>query len=488
MVRFTPAVLNFRCSRLAIAVDAFPVIKLYSSPFLKWVSIIWLFMQLLKNTTLFGFSKKVLRNFATANELSFGRMLIAVVILLVFACYAGLLVLYTRQWKKLNDYTPSAPPSVKVSVVIAARNEEKTLPPLLHDLKQQDFPAFLFEVIIVNDFSTDGTAAIAQHLPPNFRMLMPVSTAEQSSKKKAIATGIAAATGELILVTDADCRIGKSWISTMASFYAQTGASFIAAPVKYTYQPSLLQVLQVLDFITLQGITAASVSANFGTMCNGANLAYTKAAFESVNGFAGIDSVPTGDDMLLMYKIWKVAPEKVFYLKSNEAIVTTAPMLTWRAFYQQRRRWASKTMVYDDKRLILVLAFVLLLNLLPCILLAAAFFNPVFLLYSFFCLLAKTLIEWPFVFSVAKFFGEQKLMRYFFFLQPLHVFYTVFVGIWSQVGGYEWKGRKAPPPPKGGLAGTQSSLKQDARYNTASSTGEVSAPATPPLGGGGAAG
>lgn len=442
-------------------------------------------MQLLKSTTLFRFSKKVLKNYVNTNECSFGLMSILAAILLFLLGYAGLMLFYTRQWKKLHEYQPSVKPSVGVSVVIAARNEEKTLPLLLHDLAKQDYSASLFEVIIVNDFSTDGTGALSRHLPANFRMLLPDGAPETSSKKKAIATGVAAAIGELIVVTDADCRVQKSWLSTMASFYAETGAAFIAAPVKYTYQPSLLQVLQVLDFITLQGITAASVSANFGTLCNGANLAYTKKAFESVNGFAGIDKVPTGDDMLLLYKIWKQAPEKVFYLKSKEAVVSTEPMKTWKDFFEQRRRWGSKTLVYDDKRLIAVLAFVLLLNLLPVGLLVAGFFQPVYFVYLLLFLIGKTVIEWPFVASVATFYGEKKLMRHFFFLQPLHVFYTVLVGIWSQVGGYQWKGR-APLPPRGGMANTQGLLEQDANNQLLSTTSGVSADASPPLGGRGA--
>jgi cellulose synthase/poly-beta-1,6-N-acetylglucosamine synthase-like glycosyltransferase len=318
------------------------------------------------------------------------------------------------------------------------------------------------------------------------QMIFPDASPETSSKKAALASGIRRAKGELILVTDADCRVGEEWVQTMASFYAEKGAAFIAAPVKFTHNRSLLQVLQALDFLTLQGITAASVAANAHTMCNGANLAYTKKAFEAVNGFEGIDNVPTGDDMLLMHKIWKKAPSQVFYLKSKAAIVSTAPMETWREFLMQRRRWASKTLLYDDHRITAVLAFVLLLNLLPFALVVAGFFQPVYFLYLFFFLLAKTLIEWPFVASVAAFYGEQKLLRSFFFLQPLHVFYTVLVGIWSQLGKYEWKGRTAPRPPLGGVATTQTSPGGEReRTEALSKSGQRSA-ATPPPGGRGA--
>ncbi|GAA4743562.1 glycosyltransferase [Flavisolibacter ginsenosidimutans] len=367
--------------------------------------------------------------------------IITVVFLLI---YAALIFFYFVQWNKLQDYKPAAQtPAVFVSVIVAARNEEKTLPLLLKDLSEQTFPQHLFEVIVVDDYSTDNTAAVASKFKAqNIRIIFPDAPPGASSKKAAIASGIKKTKGELMLITDADCRVSKEWLQIMASFYKERSAAFIAAPVAFTHDNSLLQIFQVLDFITLQGVTAASVNANVHTMCNGANLAYTKQAFEEVNGFAGIDKVATGDDMLLMHKIWKAYPQKVCYLKCKEAVVETTPMQSWKDFLLQRRRWASKTLVYDDWRIIVVLGFVLLFNLLPFVLLVAALFNKTYWIIFFFFFLAKTVIEWPFVSSVAAFFGEQKLMRHFFFVQPLHVFYTVFVGLLGQAGKYEWKGRR----------------------------------------------
>lgn len=373
-------------------------------------------------------------------------MFLIVVSVVLLAGYGVLIFYYYHHWKRLPEYKPSSSATAFVSVVVAARNEENTLPVLLEDLGQQTYPSHLYEVIVVNDFSTDGTASLAQSLPANFTMIEPKCRPDESSKKKAIAAGVAKAKGEAILVTDADCRVDEKWLATITSFYQEKAAMFVAAPVRFVYDNSPLQIFQALDFLALQGITAASVSAGVHTMCNGANLAYTKQAFEAVNGFEGIDKVPTGDDMLLMHKIWKRNPSKVFYLKSKDAIVSTAALKTWKEFFQQRLRWASKTLVYDDWRITVVLSFVLLLNLLPFFLLIAGFFKPVYFIYLLLFLLVKTSIEAPFVFSVAKFYDEQRLMKYFFFLQPLHVFYTVFIGIWSQVGSYRWKGRTAPNP------------------------------------------
>lgn len=371
-------------------------------------------------------------------------MLITILTAILLLLYAILILFYYFHWKRVPVFTLDnlSADRPKVSVVIAARNEEDNLPLLLEDLKNQTYPVELYEVIVVNDFSTDGTASIIEKFSNNFRMLLPACSPEQSGKKKAIATGVQHASGELIAVTDADCRLEPHWLSYLAHFYFSTSASFIAAPVQYQHNHSLLEILQALDFMTLQGITAASVSSGYANMANGANLAYAKNAFITVNGFDGIDNVATGDDMLLMEKIWKLDAMKVRYLKSKEAIVKTAPMHNWKDFLMQRRRWASKTFVYDDFKITATLALVYLVNLLFFLLIIAAVINSHFWTLLLIYLIIKTLIELPFISSVASFYNEQNLIKYFFPLQPIHITYTVLVGLLSQFGKYEWKGRR----------------------------------------------
>lgn len=371
-------------------------------------------------------------------------MLLWLLTAVLLGLYGGLILFYWYHWRRLPLYVPQKTvPDVNLSVVIAARNEEATLPNLLYRLKEQTYPAHLFEIIIVDDFSTDGTAkAVEPFLCERVHLMHPNSDAADSSKKKAIEAGVNAAKGELIVITDADCLPPSRWLENMASFYTEKVPVFIAAPVKFQHDGSLLQLFQATDFMVLQGITAASTGANFHTMCNGANLAYTGTAFRSANGFAGIDAVASGDDMLLMYKIWKQHPTKVLYLKSEEAVVSTEPMKTWKDFFNQRRRWASKTVYYEDYRITAVLGLVYLVNLLFPLLLVAAIVNSSYWTLVIVYLAAKTTIELPFVAAVASFYRECKLLKYFPFLQPFHILYTVSVGILSQLGKYEWKGRQ----------------------------------------------
>ena len=372
-------------------------------------------------------------------------MVFQLVIISFLLLYAVLIFFYYKWWKALPRWKPEkeVDENIFISVVVPARNEAKHVPALLNAFATQSYPSGNFEVIVVDDFSTDGTAAaVTQSGLENIRVIQSAGTSETSSKKKAITTGIQQARGLLIVCTDADCIPGKRWLETINSFYQSTKATFIAMPVKFKEGKSLLKIFQSLDFITLQGITAASVSANFHTMCNGANLAYTKEAFMNVGGFEGIDKVATGDDMLLMHKIWKKAPDKVLYLKSRETIVTTEPMPSWSELLMQRKRWASKSLVYDDYRIIFVLAFVYVFNCLFPALIVASLFDTDYWRYVFGFWIVKTIIEAPFVSSVARFYGQQHLMVYFPFIQPLHIFYTVLIGLVSQFGKYEWKGRK----------------------------------------------
>lgn len=369
-------------------------------------------------------------------------MILLFVIIFLFVCYSFLIVYYWQSWRSIPDFiAPADSPQIKISVIIPARNEEENIGNLLKALVEQTYPKEFFEIIVVDDHSDDNTADVVLTFS-NVKLIRLTDDNINSYKKKAIETGIAAATGDLIVTTDADCIPAKEWLKTIVSFKEKTSAVFIAAPVAFKNDPSLLQVFQALDFLTLQGITSASVFKNIHSMCNGANLAYEKKIFYEVNGFAGVDDIASGDDMLLMHKIWKKYPEQVHFIKSKEVIVTTKPMKTWKEFFNQRIRWASKATRYNDKRIFFVLLLVYLFNLSFLMLLVAGCWLPEYWIWLGVLWIAKTIIEFPFVYSVSVFFNMQKLMIYFFFFQPLHILYTIISGLLGQFGKYEWKGRK----------------------------------------------
>jgi cellulose synthase/poly-beta-1,6-N-acetylglucosamine synthase-like glycosyltransferase len=389
--------------------------------------------------------------------------LLTLISCLSFALYGGLIAWYHRAWRALPVFRPrgtdtsgarpgSAGTGVRISVLVPARNEEENIGSCLQSLAAQRYPRDRFEVIVIDDHSTDGTADIAKGfagLPVRYLSLAAIPAAETvtAHKKFAIETGIGIATGELIVTTDADCVFDPGWLLTLVACYEERGAKFIAAPVRIggaagPGQHSLLGIFQTLDFITLQGITGAAVYKGIHSMCNGANLAYAREAFYEVGGFKGIDHIPSGDDMLLMHKIFLRYPDQVFFLKSRDAIVSTRPETRWKEFFHQRIRWASKADRFDDKRIFWVLLLVYFVNLLFLALAIAAGWDSWWGFLLLVLLVAKTMVEYPFVADVAGFFGQRRLMGYFPLLQPLHIGYTLIAGWLGNFGSYRWKDRK----------------------------------------------
>jgi cellulose synthase/poly-beta-1,6-N-acetylglucosamine synthase-like glycosyltransferase len=394
-----------------------------------------------------------------------------ILLLILFGLYSLLILYYWRSWLGIPGFKPQTTnykPQTHISVIIPARNEEENIAACLNSICSQSYPKELFEVLVVDDHSTDNTATIVNsYADKNVKLIslkdfIPAGEIN-SYKKKAIEIAIAQSTGELVVTTDADCFAKENWLQTIAAFYEQHNPEFIAAPVAILPSPvgeglgvRFIEFFQALDFMTLQGITGASVHKKMHSMCNGANLAYTKKAFTEVDGFTGIDNIASGDDMLLMHKIYKRYPDSVMFLKSKEAIVYTAPVNSIREFFNQRIRWASKADKYDDKRIFVVLMLVYMVNVLLLALpFAAIFIKAAFSisLYPFtlaftvlelwiFLLVIKTIAELIFLLPVSTFFGKQSMLWLFPLMQPIHIIYTVIAGWLGKFGSYSWKERK----------------------------------------------
>jgi cellulose synthase/poly-beta-1,6-N-acetylglucosamine synthase-like glycosyltransferase len=361
--------------------------------------------------------------------------------------YALLIFYYHKSWDQIPSpsiFLPDTIPDIKVSVIIPARNEAFHIQKCLDSLLAQSYPNEFMEIVVVNDFSTDNTANIVSKHPLPCKLINlseHVSDNINSYKKKAIETGIAHSTGEFIICTDADCTMGKNWIRILVQMYQKENTAFIAAPVRIVSNGSWLSIFQILDFISLQGITGAAVYKKLYPMCNGANLAYTRKAYLQVDGFSEISHIASGDDMLLMKKIQSKYPDKIKYLKDPSAIVDTVAAENIKVFLNQRIRWASKISHYKHPATFMTLALVYIVNALLLILFVCCFFYGhwrwLLLLIAF-----KTISEYFFVSRVAGFFQQQSLMKYFPFCQPFHILYTVIAGSFGSFGKYEWKNRK----------------------------------------------
>lgn len=372
--------------------------------------------------------------------------------------YSILILYYRNSWNELEDFFPSEKINDSelpyVSIIIAARNEEKNIGNCIKSLISQTYPQSKFEIIVTDDHSTDKTVSIIHSFEKENIHVINLADFTQnkilnSYKKKSIETALQFAKGDLIVTTDADCIAPKKWLETLVTVYKEKSPVFVALPVAFSnplpeesFFKKFFKNFQSLDFMTLQGITGASVYKKFHSMCNGANLAYEKKVFYEVNGFEGIDEIASGDDMLLMHKIQKVYPDKIMFLKSPEVIVQTQPTETLRDFMNQRIRWASKADKYTDKKITAVLFLVYLLNAWIFILGISSFFFIKAFYFFLIAIFIKTIVELIFLYSVAKFFGKQKLLWWFLPAQPFHILYTLVAGWLGKFGSYRWKGRK----------------------------------------------
>ena len=233
------------------------------------------------------------------------------------------------------------------SIIINYRNEESNLPSLLESIVHQEYDFNLLQWIFINDSSTDQS----QHVLSSFKEIHPKLNVllldrvpkSASAKKDGITQALLQAKNEHIITTDADCMLPAKWIISYDAKYKQhKNAHFIAAPVQIQEENNLLSSLQRQEMIALQLITVGSFAYNKPFMCNGANMSFTKKAFNDVNGYHGNSHISSGDDIFLLEKLASKDVTKCHYLKSPNATVNTQSKNNLKDIIAQRARWAQK--------------------------------------------------------------------------------------------------------------------------------------------------
>ena len=328
-----------------------------------------------------------------------------------------------------------------VSVLIAARNEGSNIEKLLQSLYNQTFDKEHFEVILVDDHSTDDTSEVSER----FRVLHPdmnlkLLKATGYGKKQAISQALHAADNELVMVTDADCELPERWIESMVGYFVQNNLKMLLGPVLLSPANTLFEKLQVLEHLSLIASTAGSAAINMPVMCNGANMMYDRQAAIDVEKYRTDMEIASGDDMFLMEQFIKhYGSDSVKFLLDNEAIVKTETKPNLKSFFRQRSRWASKTKAYTNWKIIATALIVLMFNLSIVFFFAAGFFMKVFWIFFVLYVILKTLIDFPILKRITHFMQQQKLLRWMFpleFVYPFYVVFTAFSGLFTNV---KWK-------------------------------------------------
>ena len=338
----------------------------------------------------------------------------------------------------------STPTTPLFSVLIAARNEAQNLPQLLQDLRAQTLPVAQFEVLIADDHSSDATAALVTAAAQNssFALRLISLGAGQTGKKAALLAALETARAPWLVYTDADCRLGPGWLSAYSALLAKAPqANFISGPVLLTGPATWLHALIGLEFAGLIGVGAACVARQRPTMCNGANLAYRRTAFEAVGGFADNLHVASGDDEFLLHKIHVAFLNTVHFLAYEAAIARTATPETLRALLRQRVRWASKWRHYHSAAPRHLAVLVLGANVALAAGVGAGLRWPALWPWVVAAWLLKLGADAWFLTPVLAFLGRRKWLWGLLPLQVLYAPYALAVGAAGWRGGYQWKGR-----------------------------------------------
>lgn len=352
-------------------------------------------------------------------------------------------------------YKPKAPAATKdlpifqgVSIIINFRNEQEHLPQLLASIVSLSYARARFEVLFINDASTDRSVECIQKVAtvfPDINLhIYDRIVASASAKKDGITQAVQHAKYQHLITTDADCVLPTTWLAAFEAHYTQFPDSiFVAAPVQITADNTVKTQLQACEMVALQLVTMGGFAIGQPFLSNGANMSFTKATFHEMAGYTGNDHIASGDDIFLLEKSAAHDALSCYYLKSKDAIVRTHAKTTWSDLVTQRARWAQKGSKTKSMLNKLVSAQVFATNLFVLL-------SPLWLATGTVTLKAVATVVVLKVFTDAlvlvmgHLFFENKRWQWFFV--PQLVVYPLIIAVVAAASftAVPWKGRVAP--------------------------------------------
>ena len=370
------------------------------------------------------------------------------IVLSICFIYATLVLLYKIAWNKIRE-SKEVNNSDTVSVVVACRNEEKNIKNLIKDVMNQNFDKYRFQMVIVDDHSEDKTLEILYKESEKWNNLHIVCmNYDEIGKKNAIRKGVGIANGDVILCTDADCRVKENWIKTMLSNFTNNHIKFVAGPVNYSSENNFLNKFQSLELISLVSSGAAAIQRKKSTICNGANLAFRKKEYNEIPMDIFHDF--STDDVSLLHYFKKYYKDGILFSKNLDSIVETISNTDMISQFQQKLRWISNSKNIRDWQSIYVALVVFFINSLISILLVLSLWSVFYdfdemyrsLINMFIVLFIKYVIDYLFLKEVLDFFRRKDLLIYLLPFEIINAIYTVVIVPLSLITFPKWKGRK----------------------------------------------
>ncbi|KAA3618352.1 MAG: glycosyltransferase [Calditrichaeota bacterium] len=336
---------------------------------------------------------------------------------------------------------------IKVSVIVACRNEEENIPGLIKCLLAQQTKNIDIEFILVNDRSEDSSGQLIDDRTNKDNRFKSIHIKDRvagfAPKKYAIDCAIKEASGEINILTDADGRPGKDWVQSLVAYF-QNGADMLLgyAPYTISQKSSLFMKMLALEYFAPAAVAAATTGLGYPLTCVGTNMAYRKNVYLEIGGFGEFKSFISGDDDLFLTRVRENGNYKIQYANDEKCHVFNAPPKTFKQFVNQRLRYASKGFVYPNK-VTAGLTIYVLFNFFLFFGLIYGLFNMGPILWSSLAALAiKTFSEYKFTRKAAQAINDKRFTNYYFVTALLHVPYILFFGILGQLKIFRWAEKK----------------------------------------------
>lgn len=323
------------------------------------------------------------------------------------------------------------------TVLVAARNEENNILNCMTSLDALVYPEGKLEIIIVDDNSTDHTQYIIDEFILGKERFRKITVTEQHGhllgKVNALAEGIKASAGEIILITDADCMVNPLWAETIASYYDKNTGIVNGFTTQRIY--SAFSGMQAVDFIYLLAVASGTINQKLPVSCIGNNMSFRKQAYLDTGGYEKLPFSVT-EDSALLNAINRLNKYEIKYPVDKNALIISEPCKNIKEILRQKKRWAVGGMdVTPFGKFTMVMAFLGGLF----VLLTPLFFSTISLYLAVF----KIATDYFFLLPVHTELNLRRNLRYFLFFEIYLIIYVVtlpVILIFSRT--VTWKGRK----------------------------------------------
>ena len=334
-----------------------------------------------------------------------------------------------------RTYSPTHSKLPMISVIIAARNEQENIENILEDLVTQNMDKNDFEIIVVNDRSTDDTLSKINNYSSRYNNVKTINVKNinvMTPKKYALTKAVENSSGDIIISTDADCRVNKDWVNSMAQLVNSTNKIVIGYS-KIKNRDSLLKQYQNIDFLGIMSANAGLLNYNIICSGSGQNLAYKKKHFLDINGFKPVQHLISGDDMYLVQSISKL--KGAIFNYDPKSFVSTIPKNKILEYLNQRTRWSSnsKNTILDAPLFFLFLFSALITN---CGILYGLYFQSTVLILA---ILIKLSVEGIIIYIGCKIFETKTNLLSYIFWNITQPIYIPLITISGLIGKYSWK-------------------------------------------------